>query len=216
VSRPTHWWWIRHAPVPGGGTRIYGQRDVDCDLNDDAGLRALAALLPAGAVGVVSTLRRTRQTYDALVAAGAELPAPVVEPELAEQSFGRWEGLSWAEMEVLDTAAYRTFWECPTQLAPPGGESCTAMMARAAAAIITLTGRYGGRDIVCVSHGGTIRAAVATALGLSAETAMAIVVDNLSLTRLSHVTDGPLRGRAGAWMVRCINMPSRPKPAAAQ
>lgn len=45
---------------------------------------------------------------------------------------------------------------------------------------------------------------------------MGIVVDNLSLTRLSHVTDGPLRGRAGSWMVRCINMPSRPKPAAAQ
>ncbi len=195
--------------MPGGGTRIFGQRDLDCDVSDTGALRTVAASLPRGAVGVISSLRRTRQTYDALAAAGATLPAPEVEPELAEQSFGLWEGLSWTEMEALDPATYVGFWKNPTASAPPGGESCAAMMARAAAAIATLTARYAGRDIVCVSHGGTIRAAVAVALGLSPETAMAVVIDNLSLTRISHVADGLLRARAGAWMVRGVNMPGR-------
>ena len=38
---------------------------------------------------------------------------------------------------------------------------------------------------------------------------MAIVIDNLSLTRISHVADGLLRGRGGAWMVRGVNVPAR-------
>lgn len=209
TSRATHWWWIRHAPVPGAGERIYGQRDLDCDLSDRPTLQALAAVLPREALGVVSCLRRTRQTYDGLIVAGASLPEPTVEPAFAEQSFGRWEGLSWAEMEARDPHAYAFFWQSPTRLAPPGGESFAALMERTAAAIVTLSARYAGRDIVCVSHGGTIRAAIAHALGLAPEAAMAVVIDNLSLTRLAHVPDGLLRARGGVWMVGGVNMPSR-------
>jgi alpha-ribazole phosphatase len=210
VSGATQWWWIRHAPVPGGGTRIFGRRDVDCDVSDTAALRALAAVLPRDAVGIVSPLKRTRQTYDALAEAGAALPQPIVEPDLAEQSFGLWEGLSWSEMEAADPAIYSAFWADPTRNAPPEGESYAAMLERVAAAIATLTARHTGRDLVCVSHGGTIRAAVATALSLAPETAMAIVIDNLTLTRISYVQGGLLRGRAGAWMIRGVNIPSRP------
>lgn len=210
MSGATHWWWIRHAPVPGGGTRIFGRRDVDCDVSDTASLRALTAVLPSGAVGIVSPLRRTRQTYDALIAQGAPLPPPMVETHLAEQSFGLWEGLSWPEMEGVDPAAYTAFWADPTRNAPPEGESYAAMLERVAAAIAAITVRHPGRDLVCVSHGGTIRAAVATALSLAPETAMAIVIDNLTLTRISFVEGGLLRGRAGAWMIRGVNIPFRP------
>lgn len=209
MSAPTHWWWIRHAPVPGGGTRIFGRRDVDCDVSDLAGLRALAGILPKGSTGIVSPLKRTRQTYDALIAAGASLPAPIVEPDLAEQSFGLWEGLSWPEMEAGDPATYAAFWADPTGQAPPGGESYAAMLERVAAAVAAITARHSGRDLVCVSHGGTIRAAVATALGLSPDTAMAIVIDNLTLTRISYVGGGLLRGRGGTWMIRGVNVPCR-------
>ncbi len=210
MSGATHWWWIRHAPVPSGGTRIFGRQDVDCDVSDATGLRALAAILPRGAVGIVSPLKRTRQTYGALVAAGAVLPPPIIEPDLAEQSFGLWEGLSWPEMEASDPSTYAAFWGDPTRQAPPEGESYAAMLTRVAAAIIDITARHAGRDLVCVSHGGTIRAAVATALGLAPETAMAIVIDNLTLTRISYVEGGLLRGRGGAWMIRGVNIPFRP------
>ncbi len=210
MSGATHWWWIRHAPVPGGGTRIFGRRDVDCDVSDTRALRALAAVLPRDPVGIVSSLKRTRQTYDALAQAGAALPQPIVEPDLAEQSFGLWEGLSWPEMEAADPGTYSVFWADPTRNAPPGGESYAAMLERVAAAIAAITARHTERDLVCVSHGGTIRAAVATALSLAPETAMAVVVDNLTLTRISSVAGGLLRGRAGAWMIRGVNVPFRP------
>jgi alpha-ribazole phosphatase len=209
MTRPTSWWWIRHAPVRGTEGRLNGQLDLDCDTQDDDSFRTLAAALPRDAISIVSSLKRTRQTFDAINAAGAGLPEPVVEPDFAEQSFGRWEGLSWAEMQARDAEAYAAFWRNPTRNAPPGGESFEAQMRRTAAAIARFTAAFAGRDIVCVSHGGTIRAAVAAALGLAPEAAMAIVIDNLSLTRLSLVYDRLLSLGRGAWLVQAVNAPCR-------
>lgn len=41
-----------------------------------------------------------------------------------------------------------------------------------------------GGDVVIVAHGGTIRAAVAHAMGLTPQQALMLSVQNLSLTRL--------------------------------
>lgn len=207
MSRPTSWWWIRHAPVKGAEGRLTGQRDVECDTSDERSFRALAAILPGDAISIISSLKRTRQTFEAITVAGACMPEPVVEPDLAEQSFGRWEGLSWVEMQARDPDAYAAFWENPTRNAPPGGESFTAQMRRAAAAIERLNIEFAGRDIVSVSHGGTIRAAIAHALGLTPEAAMAIVIDNLSLTRLSLVHDRLLSPGRATWLVQAVNVP---------
>jgi alpha-ribazole phosphatase len=214
MNRPTGWWWIRHAPVPGSEGRLNGRREVDCDTSDQASLRILAALLPGDAVAVVSPLKRTRQTLAAIVGAGARLSEPLVEPDFTEQSFGCWEGLGWAEMQARDPEAHAAFWRDPTRNTPPGGESFAAQMRRTAAAIERLTRAFAGRDIVSVSHGGTIRAAVAHALGLVPEAAMAIVIDNLSVTRLSLVHDRLLAPSRATWLVQAVNVPCRgPFPA---
>ncbi len=154
-------------------------------------------------------MRRTQKTFEAIAAKVAGLPNPVVEPAFIEQSFGRWQGLSWDEMQDSDAKAYADFWRDPTRSAPPGGESYVAQMERTRAAIERLSIEYAGRDIVSVSHGGTIRAAVAIALGLTPEAAMAVVVDNLSVTRLSKVEDGLLKNKGGVWLVQGVNVPCR-------
>src|SRR5512132_2159396 len=128
MGRPSGWWWIRHAPVPGSEGRLNGQRDVDCDTSDEASFLVLAAMLPGDAVTVVSPLKRTRRTLAAIAAAGARPPEPLVEPDFVEQSFGCWEGLGWAEMQAGDPEAYAAFWRNPTRNAPPGGESFEAQM----------------------------------------------------------------------------------------
>ncbi|MCW5698472.1 MAG: histidine phosphatase family protein [Rhodospirillales bacterium] len=206
---PTRWWWVRHGPVHGPLGRIYGQSDVPCDFSDTDSFNTLAAILPTDAVWIVTPLQRTRMTAEAIAAAKGVVLTPVVEPDLAEQNFGRWQGLNWSEMQERDPQTYAAFWRDPTRNSPPGGESYATQMERTRTAIERLNARYAGRDIVCVSHGGTIRAAVAMALDLSPETAMAVVVDNLSITRLNHVQDGLLRGKGGVWMVQGINAPCR-------
>jgi alpha-ribazole phosphatase len=206
MTVPTRWWWIRHAPVCDGADRIQGQRDVDCDCADDAPFKALAEGLPGDAIWMISGLKRTRQTLDALRAFLPAIAEPAIEPDFKEQNFGRWQGLSWSEMQARDPELYRRFWEDPTRNVPPGGESFARLIDRVGDAIARLGARFAGRDIVVVGHGGTIRAAVAVALDLTPQQAMAIVVDNLSLTRLDHM-DGALEAvTGGAWRVRGVNV----------
>jgi len=78
------------------------------------------------------------------------------------------------------------------------------VMDRVAAALRRLTAVHAGRDIVCVAHGGSIRAALAMALGLDPEAALAFSIETLSLTRIDHI-DGP--GAGHGWRVGMVNLP---------
>ncbi|MCC7017712.1 MAG: histidine phosphatase family protein [Rhodospirillales bacterium] len=209
-SHDVRWWWVRHAPVINHGGKLYGQRDVPCDVSDARAFASLAAALPEGAVWVTSHLMRARDTAaavaDAGLAPGGAVPAPIIEHDFAEQNFGDWAGLSWEEIAARDPAFPERFWSDPVGLAPPGGESFAAVVARVAATIARLSAAYRG-DIVAVAHGGVIRAAIATALALDPARAMAVRIDNLSLTRLDLVAGGTLRGKGGAWRVVGVNRP---------
>jgi alpha-ribazole phosphatase len=66
----TRWWWIRHAPVIVDEGRIYGQSDLPCDCSDARVFASLATLLPRKAVWLTSHLARTKQTAQAIFAAG--------------------------------------------------------------------------------------------------------------------------------------------------
>ena len=207
---PKRWWWVRHAPVAGADGRIYGQIDVACETGDADTFRALAAGLPHNAAWFVSPLQRTQQTLAAIGAARA-VPAPTasVEPAFAEQHFGRWQGRRWPEMQAADPVLYEAFWRNPTRTAPPGGESFLAQMRRTGRAIARLSATTAAADLVCIAHAGTIRSAVALALNLTPEAALALVIDNLSVTRLDFVSDGLLQSHGGRWRVQTVNQPGR-------
>jgi len=212
----TRWWWVRHAPVTANDGRIYGHDDLPADCSDGAVFAALAALLPTDAVWVTSHLGRTRQTAAAIGAAQdagrpRALPPALVEPDLAEQHFGDWQGLTLAELGARRAGALHRFWLAPAHEAPPGGESFEGVVVRVAAAVERLTAAHRGRDIVAIAHGGSIRAALAVALELPPERALAFAIDNCSLTRLDHI-DAPeadaasFRGPRQSWRVAAVNL----------
>ncbi len=202
MNTTTRWWWVRHAPVRVNDGRIYGQCDHPCDCGDEALFTALAKQLPTDAVWMTSTLLRTIQTADALRAAGAVGPDPARERAFVEQSFGDWQGVKYSDLQTQRGDAWHRFWLAPAHEAPPGGESFVDLVGRVAPVIDRLTVEHRGRDIVAVTHGGTIRAAIAHALQLPPETALAFSIDNVSLTRLEHV-DGP--GLGHGWRVAVVN-----------
>lgn len=195
----TRWWWIRHAPVPDGG-RIYGQRDLDCDCTDGRVFRALAAELPNEAVWVTSNLVRTHQTAAAIgaaMAADAAVPPRAV-AALAEQHFGDWQGLDRQTFLSSRRSDANPFWFGPANERAPNGESFDDLVARVRNAVEELGRELAGRDVIAVTHGGTIRAALSLALNLSADAALGCVIDNCSLTRLDQLQNG-------RWRVRCVN-----------
>ena len=203
MSTVTRWWWVRHAPVPDEGC-VYGQRDLPADCSDLPSFEYVAARLPKGAVWITTHLCRTRQTAEAPIACGHAAPSLLVESDLVEQHFGVWQGQKREEL-FRRHSAWPNFWLAPADHCPPGGESFADLTRRVGPAILRLTEVHAGKDIVAVTHGGTIRAALGLALGLAPNAMLSFSVDNVSLTRIDHIRapEGP--GPREAWRVVTVN-----------
>jgi broad specificity phosphatase PhoE len=198
----TRFWLIRHALVDENARAIlYGVMDVAlCEatlLEQGPMYRSLARRLPRPAVWKVSPLSRTRRTAEAIFAHGYPPTEPTVEPDLIEQSLGDWQGLPHAELPAKLALPAHAFWPLAGTEKPPGGESMADVIRRAGTALERLALQHAGHDVVIVSHGGTIRAAVAHALRIGPDNALHLAIQNLSLTRLERHTEG--------WRVNCVN-----------
>src|SRR5262249_60280191 len=116
--------------------------------------------------------RRTHETARAIIRAGLDGPDPIPGPDateiadLAEQSFGEWQGLTYDELRHSRGGAFHRFWHAPAHERAPGGESFLDMLDRVGRTVHRLIAARRGRDIIAVAHGGTIRAALGLALGL--------------------------------------------------
>jgi len=188
--------WIRHAPVkaimPG---RIYGQRDVGCNLKNTERLLALADQLPEDAVWVSSSLSRTKKTAKAIGEQKGWKIRPLAYKELMEQNFGLWQSKTWDELE--DEPESKDFWDDPAGMCPPDGESFTDLCGRVEKCINHLAKKYKGQTLVCVTHAGTIRAAIAQALDMTPTSALKLKIDTLSISEITQVED--------SWVVERIN-----------
>ena len=199
----TRWWWIRHAPVRVDEGRIYGQIDLPCDCGDERVFSGLAALFTAkGDLGDESSGAHASDREGDLAAGDFEAPQELQQhQDLAEQHLGDWQGLDRRTFLMNRRQAPASFWYADADERAPNGESFVDLMARVGTAIARVTAAHRGGDIVAVAHGGTIRAAIAIALGLPPHGGFAFMIDNCSLTRLDHY-----QGRQGSgWRVTMIN-----------
>jgi broad specificity phosphatase PhoE len=198
----TNFWLIRHALVEENARAfLYGATDVplcETTLLDQAPMyRSLAGRLPVPAVWVVTPLSRTRRTAETIFAHGYPAAPLAVEQAFIEQSLGDWHGLPHADLPERLALPVHPFWPHAGEENPPGGESMVEVIARVGSAMERLAKAHAGRDVVIVSHGGAIRAAVAHALRIGADNALHLSVQNLSLTRLERSAPG--------WRVVCVN-----------
>ena len=160
-GRDTRWTLIRHAAVKAPPGVILGRLDVEADLSDRVALDLLAACLPADSVRLTSPLARARMTAQALLPPGGDL---IEEPELTEQHFGDWQGMTHDEVAAHDPAGAAAFWKAPMRNAPPGGESFADCCARVGAALPRLSARWPGRAGAAGGDFGVLRAAMRAAV----------------------------------------------------
>ena len=187
----TRFWMIRHAIVEENArAMLYGVMDVELcphSLIAQAPMyAALAKRLPREAHWIVTPLMRTRRTAEAIFAAGYPRAAWHTEPGLIEQNLGSWQGLPHADLPDKLTIPAHAFWPLGGEERPPHGESMREVIARVGATMETLAATHPGEDVIAVSHGGAIRAAVAHALGIGPDNALHLAVANLSLTCLER------------------------------
>jgi broad specificity phosphatase PhoE len=202
VTTTTRLFLVRHALVePSARLTMYGAMDVGlCELalrQEAAAYRWLAARLPQPARWIVTPLSRTRATAAAIFAAGYPEAELDTHPELIEQRLGEWEGLPHeAFLERLRHKPH-PFWSISVEERPPGGESFADVIGRVGPAVDSLVEAHAGGDVVIVAHGGSIRAALAHAMGAPGLAVLSFSIKNLSLTRLEKV--GP------DWRVAAVN-----------
>ncbi|NND91349.1 MAG: histidine phosphatase family protein [Granulosicoccus sp.] len=194
ATHATRFWWVRHARVPEVAHRMYGSLDVDCDTGDSALFQGIAARLPADALWITSPLKRTQQTAEALLAAGAEAGTLVQDADIVEQDFGDFNGMTHEELFAQREDAYLGFWPLSPEQQAPNGESFSMLRRRVESFINRMIVEHCGRDLVCVAHRGTILAALQIALDLPLRNSVSFDIGNVSLTRLTHHADVPEGG----------------------
>lgn len=153
---------IRHPRTLAPADVCYGSSDVAVAPETlEACLRALLSdpRLPRGLPIHSSPLRRSLGLARAL-AQHWSLPAPVVDPRLAEMHFGDWELRRWADIPRHEVDA----WAADMAGHRPGnGESVSQAAQRVIAFRNEMAAR--GGDVCVVCHAGTIRLLRAAADG---------------------------------------------------
>ncbi len=178
----TTWWWVRHGPTHAKG--MVGWSDLPADLSDQAALSRLSDHLPSDALVVSSDLSRSVATADAIAQDRQRLSHA---PEIREINFGAWELKTFKEIASSDPEISRKFWSEPGRIAPEGGESWDQTASRVGAFVADMNKRHAGRNIVAVAHFGVILTQLQAASRISARSALAFRIDNLSVTRLDFL-----------------------------
>ncbi len=192
---------VRHGETPMTVTKAYSGSSVPgppltstgrvqaaraADLTHRIG-RELWPDVPHPSQVVASPMVRTRETAAAV---GRRLGLPVdVDAAFAECDFGRWEGLTAAEIEAGWPGDLRR-WHADASFPAPGGESVEQVGARVGDGLTGLVDAGVGRTVVVVGHSVVIRAAVGVSLGAPSSTWTAVRVVPGSVTILRWWADG--------------------------
>jgi broad specificity phosphatase PhoE len=148
--------------------------------------RDLLAGLPLDGV-YCSPLLRAVQTAAILAAPHSLTPQAL--DALTECDVGRWEGLDWQTIRSRDPEGFARFHANPAQFGYPGGESFATVHARAAPCLDGLLGRHAGGAILVVGHHVVNRTYLAGLLGLGAERARQVELDNCGVSVVVRAGD---------------------------
>ncbi|HEU5226816.1 MAG TPA: histidine phosphatase family protein [Ktedonobacteraceae bacterium] len=164
--------------------RYIGARDDALSERGLAQAESLAdalAFLPVNAV-YCSPLQRAYRT--ALPIAARHQAQVQVQDELIEGRFGRWEGMTRAEVLALGTEEEQRLraWERDPSIAPPDGESFAAVRLRVYTLVERLAQIHADQTIVLVSHVGPIKVLLCEALNAPLSSMFRIFLDPATIS----------------------------------
>ncbi len=126
-----------------------------------------------------SPMLRARQTAE-LALAGSGCRIELLD-SLREVDFGRWEGLSFAEIAAQDAGLVADWQRAALDFQFPGGEHTLIFWQRVQEALLVIT-ELPEDEVLVICHGGVIRAMICTLLGLSFEHYLFFAVKPAALT----------------------------------
>lgn len=146
---------VRHGETDWNrARRIQGLTDIPLNATGREQARLTGMLLTRRPIAriIASPLDRARETAS-IIARELGLGEPELRSEFVERNYGAAEGLGFHDVDT----------RYPEGVDVPGRETREQVAARVVPALQRLAADYPGEAIVVVSHGGAIRAALATA-----------------------------------------------------
>ncbi len=182
---------IRHGETAWNrATRIQGHTDIPLSPLGLAQAAKLAEALAEEPLAAVysSDLSRARQTAEAL--AGVQGLPVLFDTALRERAFGRFEGLSWQEIDKGypdDAARWR---RRDPDFPVGGGESLNVFSARCLQAARRAAAAHPGRSIALVAHGGVLDCLYRAATRVALDAPRSWQLGNATINRVLATPDG--------------------------
>jgi probable phosphoglycerate mutase len=181
---------IRHGETAWNvDTRIQGQLDIA--LNEKGRWQAARLALALAARDRIdaiytSDLVRARDTARAIAErTGAPLTA---DKGLRERAFGRYQGMTFAEIEAVRPDEAARWRHRDPHWAPPEGESLLQMRERVRQTLDQLAARHPGGQIAVVAHGGVLDLLYRAATGMELQAPRTWQLGNAAVNRLLWTT----------------------------
>jgi probable phosphoglycerate mutase len=182
---------IRHGETAWNvDTRIQGHLDIPLNDRGEWQARRAGDALAGESIAAVyaSDLRRAHRTAEAVAAVAGVPVLPSV--GLRERGFGRFEGLTFAEIETghpEDALRWRR--RDPDFVPGDSGESLLTFRARVLATVDALAGRHLGEQIVLVGHGGVMDVLYRAATRQGLQAPRTWLLGNAAINRLLWTPD---------------------------
>ena len=191
MIEPTRVFALRHGQTAWNAERrLQGQLDVPLDESGRWQAARLAqALADEGLAAIYSSdLQRAHAT--ALALGDVTGLAVCTYPALRERSFGRLEGLRYAEVDArfpVDALHWR---QRDLRFAPGGGETLPEFQQRCVPFVAQLAAGHPGQAIAVVAHGGVLDCLYRAAAGIALDAPRTWQLNNATINRLLYTGAG--------------------------
>jgi broad specificity phosphatase PhoE len=185
MDRMNNLLFIRHAETDMAGT-FCGQSNPTVNAAGHRQIQKLTESLRIEPIAAIFTSDLQRSVTTARTLAESFAIPCITRPALREIDFGGWDGLTWEEIEKLDSTFAQQWLKAFPHLTPPDGESFETFEARVVAETSYLLSQSESSSIAVVTHAGVMRVVLRTLCGLDEKTAWALTKPYCCTFRYAH------------------------------
>jgi len=169
--------------------RIQGHTDIGLSSNGADQARSLGKRLSGLSIDAAYSSDLTRTSETAKLALGDRHIVLNQTPMLREYNKGEFEGMTLSEIKARFPNEYLKYLEKDLDYAPKGGETTREVSVRIARIIGEIKSKHINQTVLIVSHGGVLRAAMVSLLGMPMEGNWSFVFGNCGLTIIDTFDD---------------------------
>lgn len=192
---------VRHGETEWNKeSKVQGRTDIELSSEGIKQAQLLAERLAGENIDYIysSSLKRALRTAE--IVADYKSCAIVKSEEYHEICLGPWEGMTINEIREKYSEHFRVYKEDPANFKLPGAETFMDLTERTYNAIIEIVREHKGRNILLVSHGTAIKAAIIRILGIDIINYSKFRIDNVSVSIIDFPEDMPEKP-----VVLCLN-----------